>query len=256
MTGQWLNHPAMTPALDIGTFCKTTNPFSHLYFDTGRIVSILQLESKPGEGNVINMETMMGMQAVHPKVLYFGTPVVLLTTLNEDGSSNITPMSSAWALGQTIILGLAEGGKALVNMERHGECVVNLPSPEMWRNVEKLAPLTGQYPVPEAKTAQFRYEKDKFTASGLTPLPSELVAPQRILECPLQIEGKILTISSPTSNALFKVIEMSAVRVHAHTSIVLDSTHINPNQWQPLIYNFRHYFGLSAELGKTFRAEI
>jgi len=26
--------------------------------------------------------------------------------------------------------------------------------------------------------------------------------------------------------------------------------------WQPLIYNFRHYYGLGQELGKTFRAEI
>ena len=30
------------------------------------------------------------------KVLYFGTPVVLITTRNEDGTPNIAPMSSAW----------------------------------------------------------------------------------------------------------------------------------------------------------------
>ena len=32
-------------------------------------------------------------------VLYFGTPVALITTVNPDGSSNISPISSAWALG-------------------------------------------------------------------------------------------------------------------------------------------------------------
>ena len=33
--------------------------------------------------------------------------------------------------------------------------------------------------------------------------------------------------------------------------------YINPGNWSPLIYNFRHYYRLAPEeLGKTFRAEI
>jgi hypothetical protein len=31
---------------------------------------------------------------------------------------------------------------------------------------------------------------------------------------------------------------------------------VDPARWQPLIYNFRHYYGLGEELGKTFRAEV
>lgn len=27
-------------------------------------------------------------------------------------------------------------------------------------------------------------------------------------------------------------------------------------KWKPLIYNFRHYFGLGQLVGKTFRAEV
>jgi len=30
-------------------------------------------------------------------VLYFGTPVVLISSRNEDGSANLAPMSSAWS---------------------------------------------------------------------------------------------------------------------------------------------------------------
>jgi flavin reductase (DIM6/NTAB) family NADH-FMN oxidoreductase RutF len=33
------------------------------------------------------------------KVLYFGTPVVLISTRNADGTANLAPMSSAWWLG-------------------------------------------------------------------------------------------------------------------------------------------------------------
>ena len=35
-------------------------------------------------------------QTIEPAILYFGTPVVLISTLNEDGSPNLAPMSSAW----------------------------------------------------------------------------------------------------------------------------------------------------------------
>lgn len=48
---------------------------------------------------------------IEPSILYFGTPVVLITTLNEDGTANISPMSSAWALGRTVVLGLGASGQ-------------------------------------------------------------------------------------------------------------------------------------------------
>src|SRR5262249_16789959 len=41
-----------------------------------------------------------------PAILYFGTPVVLISTLNEDGSANLAPMSSAWWLRGRCMLGL------------------------------------------------------------------------------------------------------------------------------------------------------
>jgi flavin reductase (DIM6/NTAB) family NADH-FMN oxidoreductase RutF len=47
---------------------------------------------------------------ITPKILYFGTPVVLLSTENEDGSANLAPMSSAWALGHVVVLGLGGDG--------------------------------------------------------------------------------------------------------------------------------------------------
>jgi len=36
---------------------------------------------------------------IQPKILYFGTPVALITTVDVDGNANIGPISSAWALG-------------------------------------------------------------------------------------------------------------------------------------------------------------
>jgi flavin reductase (DIM6/NTAB) family NADH-FMN oxidoreductase RutF len=50
-------------------------------------------------------------RVIEPSVLYVGTPVALITSLNPDGSPNISPMSSAWALGDRVVLGLATGGR-------------------------------------------------------------------------------------------------------------------------------------------------
>ena len=63
-----------------------------------------------------------------PGILYFGTPVVLISTTNEDGSYNLAPMSSAFWLGWRCLLGLAGTSKTTQNIMRTGECVLNLPS--------------------------------------------------------------------------------------------------------------------------------
>lgn len=201
-------------------------------------------------------ESSSQTRIIHPKILYFGTPAVLLTTLNSNGSSNITPMSSAWALGQHMVLGLGEGGHGLANLRRHGECVVNVPGPELWESVEALASLTGAHPVPDHKRGVFRFESDKFGASGLTAFPSHVVRPDRIMECPLQIEAKLVDLRMTGASPRFGIVEVEAVCVHAHKTMVVDESHIDPTVWSPLIYNFRHYFGLGAELGKTFRADL
>src|SRR5215510_6221030 len=119
-------------------------------------------------------------RTIEPKILYFGTPVALISSLNEDGETNLAPISSFWALGWTMLLGLAGATKTAENIARHRECVVNLPDPELWPSVEKLAPLTGKNPVPEIKTGQFRHEREKFHAAALTLLPSVLVKPARV----------------------------------------------------------------------------
>jgi len=54
---------------------------------------------------------------------------------------------------------------------------------------------------------------------------------------------------------LFAIIEVEAVQVHAHESILLSDRHVDPAKWSPLIYNFRHYFGLGEQLGKTFKSK-
>jgi flavin reductase (DIM6/NTAB) family NADH-FMN oxidoreductase RutF len=194
-------------------------------------------------------------QTIEPKILYFGTPVVLISTLNADGTPNLAPMSSAWALGYSMMLGLGTGGKTYENLIQRGECVLNFPSEDLWSAVETLAPLTGKTPLPPHKQARFRYEPDKFGAAHLTPLDSVCVAPPRVAECPLHMEAQVRRIHPVGDDSEVAAVEVAVLKVHAHDSIIHSGSYIHPAKWKPLIYNFRHYFGLGAELGKSFRSE-
>jgi flavin reductase (DIM6/NTAB) family NADH-FMN oxidoreductase RutF len=209
----------------------------------------------------VNSVAESEFQTLEPKILYFGTPVALISSINPDGTPNLAPMSSFWALGWTMLLGISLESQTSINLQERPDCVVNLPSPDMWEHVERLAPLTGRNPAPGGKDSRFRFERDKFGASGLTPLASEIVAAPRVKECPAQLEARVTRIHSLVGDRRLQeaggaaAVEVEILRVHIASRFVLGNHHVDPRQWQPLIYNFRHYFGLGKELGKTFRAE-
>jgi flavin reductase (DIM6/NTAB) family NADH-FMN oxidoreductase RutF len=163
-------------------------------------------------------------------------------------------MSSAWVLGWTVMLGLGTDGKTFENLSQRGECVLNFPSDDLWQSVERLAPLTGKENIPAHKQAKFCYVKDKFSVAGLSPLPSKKVLAPRVAECPLQMEALVRHIHLMCDDDIAAV-QVEILQVHAHENIVRSPNHIDPQKWQPLIYNFRHYFGLGQELGKSFRSE-
>ncbi|QFU17286.1 flavin reductase family protein [Microvirga thermotolerans] len=203
-------------------------------------------------------------RTIRPSVLYFGTPVVLLTTLNPDGTPNISPLSSAWALGDRVVLGLSNGGQGGENVVREGECVINVAPADLWERVERLARTTGRSPVPADKAAAgYVHEPRKFEAAGLTPLASDLVRPPRIAECPLQLEARVVAAHAPGggpwaagSRSGFAIVETRVERVHAHEAIVVPGTnHVDVSRWQPLLYVFRHYVAAGEDLGRTFKAE-
>ncbi|MFE1407484.1 flavin reductase family protein [Streptomyces sp. NPDC058770] len=192
--------------------------------------------------------------SIEPSVLYFGTPVVLLTTENPDASVNLAPISSAWALGQVIVLGLGRDGQTARNLTARPELVINIAAPGQWQAVERLAPLTGRHPVPPTKHDGCRFEKDKFGAARLSSRPSHTVRPPRVDGCPLQLEARAEHIR-PDASGEFLIVEAHVLKVHADPHIVVPGTdHIDPAAWSPLIYNFRHYFGLGPELGHSYRS--
>ena len=199
---------------------------------------------------------------IEPAILYFGTPVVLIGTCNEDGSFNLSPMSSAWWLGWRCMLGLGSNSKTTENLIRTGECVLNLTSAALVGAVDRLARTTGSDPVPAGKKMRgYRHEKEKFELSGLTARPGDTVAAPRAMECPVQIEAKLahshgLAQDDVVWRSRLSAIEVRVTRVHAHPDIIMDDApdRIDPDKWRPLIMSFQQFYGLGG--GKLQRSEL
>ena len=200
-------------------------------------------------------------QTVHPSILYVGTPVVLIGTRNEDGTSNLSPISSAWWLGWNCMLGFGALAKTPQNLQRTRHCTINLPSVAQVSQVNELARLTGSNPVPPHKQARgYTFCADKFGVSGFTEETAEVVDAPLVRECPLQMEAELTAAHpfAPESNGSLVALEVRILRVHAHPEILMESEtdRIDPDKWRPLMMSFCRFYGLGEEVHASRLADI
>lgn len=197
-------------------------------------------------------------KVIHPKVFYFGTPVVLISTINPDGSNNLAPMSSAWWVNQSCMLGMSYQSQTVENLIREKSCVLNLPSADLVHHVDRLALYTGKKDVPVYKAnIGYTYEPDKFQLAGLTAIPADLVRAPLVQECPIQLEATVEQITPFSEAGTIAAIELRMIRVHVEEHILLhpDQDYIDPEKWHPLIMNYCEFFGLGAKLQPSRLAE-
>jgi len=191
--------------------------------------------------------------SIQPAILYFGTPVVVLTTENEDRTFNLAPISSVFWLGWRAVLGISTRSKTVQNLRRTGQVVLNLPSAAEAAFVDPLALTTGVSPVPEYKQHRgYRFEADKFAAAGVTPAASETVRPPGIAEFPVHMEAVLeaehgLGDKDPAARGGLSSFEVRITRVLAEASLRLagETDRIDPDRWNPLIMSFQKFYGLA-----------
>jgi flavin reductase (DIM6/NTAB) family NADH-FMN oxidoreductase RutF len=221
--------------------------------------------SARGRGKIFGVKTeTLAHTAIEPGILYFGTPVVLISSSNEDGSPNLAPMSSAFWLGWRAMLGLGARSKTAQNLLRTRECVLNLPSDALAPAVDRLALTTGSDPVPAGKASRgYFHVADKFSRAGLTPVSSSTVAPPRVAECPVAMEAVVEAVhpvadEDPSQRGGIVAIEVRVQRVFVHSEILVpgSSDHIDPDAWRPLIMSFQKLYGLGSQVHPSTLARI
>jgi flavin reductase (DIM6/NTAB) family NADH-FMN oxidoreductase RutF len=197
-------------------------------------------------------------------ILYFGTPVILISSENENGTYNLAPISSVFWLGWRCIIGIGTNTKTAQNISRTKECVINLPSVHEADAVNRLALLTGCYPVPERKkTKGYRFVANKFEVAGLTPMASELVSVPSIKECPVHLEATVTAIhpigddDASLKNRIVSI-ELKIVKVRTEESILVHDNfnHVDPDKWRPLIMSFQQFYGLGKQVHESALAQI
>lgn len=157
------------------------------------------------------------------------------------------------------MLGLGQMGQTSDNLIRTRECVINLPTDDLVTHVDRLALTTGKDPVPKKNDKWgYRYEPNKFEIADGTAVKSEAVAPPRVLECPVQMEGIVQDWRGFEKNVAANAFEVHIVRLHVDEKFLIGHgprPHIEPEPWRPLIMSFCRFFGQGGEVHPSRLAE-
>lgn len=198
-------------------------------------------------------------KSIQPAILYFGTPVTLIATENEDGTINVAPNSSIFWLGWSCMIGIDASSKTTENLLRTKTCVINLPSFDLAPEINALSLLTGCSNVPvHKKLLGYQYAKNKLDGTRLSFIELNRKNTMRISQCPVQLEGVVTAChhfgqQDKKMAVPVVVVELTVSAVYANENILLgaEKNKIDPLKWNPLIMSFRRFFGLSEEAARS-----
>lgn len=146
-------------------------------------------------------------------------PIAFVSTLSPEGIANLAPYSffNAVCANPPVVLfcptrraGTGGVKDTLRNVEATGEFVVNIVSEAM------AGPMN-------ACSADFPPEVSEFAATGLTPLPSDVVRPPRVAESLIHMECRLLQVVPVSDQPLGGAVVLGqVVRFHVDEALVTD----------------------------------
>lgn len=173
-------------------------------------------------------------------------PIAFVSTRAVDGTVNLAPFSYFNAISSTPpLIGISivdrpgDAKDTLINVRATGEFVVNLVCEPMLAAMAKTA---GDWPS----------GTNEFEIAGLTPAPSERVAPPYVLESPLQLECR-LHREIPLGNAFLVVGEIVLARVSDDT---LTEGRVDPVKLAPVGRLGGEFYSLMREVVKEPRPRV
>jgi flavin reductase (DIM6/NTAB) family NADH-FMN oxidoreductase RutF len=144
----------------------------------------------------------MSKQLQKPFTALYPVPLVLVTSVNEQGKPNMITL--AWvgtvcSKPPQVAVAIRPGRYSHAVISQTGEFAINIPNEDLLPAVDQCGHLSG------ART-------DKFAQTGLTPEPASQIQPPLIAECPVNLECKLTQTIPLGSHDLF-ISEIVAVHV-------------------------------------------
>ena len=149
-------------------------------------------------------------------------PIGFTSTLSASGLNNLAPFSFFMMITPSpphiaLSIGAKEGEEkdTLRNIRHSGEFVVNTVG-------------LGIGPQMARTAVEFPPDTDEFDVSGLTPVPSDIVKPMRVLEAPASFEclaQNIMPVGGPPYGAHLVIGEV--VRLHVQDQLLMERNRID-----------------------------
>ncbi len=182
------------------------------------------------------MKKSLGAQTI-----LYPTPALLVGSYGTEGKANI--MTAAWAgiccsKPPCVAVSLRSATLTHGNVSERRAFSVNVPSEQYVKTVDHVGLVSGR-------------DEDKFAATGLTAVASELVDAPYVNEFPLVLECKLLHVLEIGLHTQF-VGEIMDVK--AEESVLNEKGKPDPGKLRPIIFSpsIRQYHGLGELLGKAF----
>ena len=166
----------------------------------------------------------------------FPCPVVLVTSIDSHGQHNIITLAWAGTVCSDppmIGLGIRPHRHSYKLIEDSGEFVVNIPNEKVLKQTDYCGIVSGK-------------DVDKFSETGFTPAPSEIVKPPLIRECSVNIE---CILKQKISLGVHHLLLGEIVCVHVDQRILNEKGRISVDKASPLVYCQGEYWNLHKKIG-------
>ena len=155
-------------------------------------------------------------------------PIGFISSLSPEGVANLAPFSFFNAVcGEPPMIMFGAGNRhplkdTLRNVQAIREFVVNIVSEEIAEAMNLTA-------------ADYAPHISEFGVSGLTPVPSDLVRPPRVLESPVNMECRVHDIIEVSSRPMGgSIVIGEVIRFHVRDSIIDKDMLIDPDKLKPV----------------------
>lgn len=180
-------------------------------------------------------------KSLGPKTLVYPTPVFVVGTYDKEGKANV--MTAAWggiacSVPPCVAVSLRKATHSYGNILANEAFTISIPSEEYVKEADYFGMVSGR-------------DEDKFAATGLTPVKSDLVNAPYLQEFPLVIECKLLHTFELGLHTQF-VGEIMDVKVDE--DLMANGKVPAIDKVKPILFapENRSYHGIGKYLGKAF----